>query len=313
MKTGYFRGSLILTMLIAAVFTLSCSGVRDVYEVSSEAANSITDLMLPDEKPVLKKKVLIAPVINRSDISSAVTEQIRKDCVAYLADDKYIVVNTFEKWNDTDPGFIQKEYGAVINPSYVKTAAEMGMNILMTCVIHPMEIDKKRTGIWPFRKDSHIIMLSMSINAVDTVNGTLVVFKNVNTTFKAGTVDPGDNEKWVPDYNMFIDEISSLTKELCSSVIEKLRKTAWQSPVSIDSDNLVIKAGKDVGIDDNTIFELYKKGEPLGSFSGEEYFGSGDKIGETGVKSVSVDRAVLAVDKNMDYKNTAYVRVKQVD
>ena len=311
METGNLRKLLIPAILIAMTFTFACSGARDVYDVSTEAASSITDLILPDKKPVLKKKILVAPVINRAGIGDQLAEKIREKCVSSLSRDKYLAVSTLKKWNDAEPEFVEKEYGAVLNPAYLKKAGDMGMNIIMACIIHPIEISKKRTGIWPFRKDVHNVLLSISINAVDTVNGTLIDNKNVNSNIDLGQIKPGDDEKWVPDDNMLTDEVLSLTEDLCSSLVEKLRKAPWQSRVSIDGDNMVLKAGKDIGIDKNTVFELFKKGQPLESFSGKEFYVFGEKIGESGVKSVSGDKTVLAVNANGDYKDTAFVRVKR--
>ena len=311
MKTGNLRKLLILTMLITMTSIFACSGVRDVYEVSTEAKKSITDLILPDDKPILKKKILITPVIDRAGISTSLSEQTRQECISYLSKDEYLVISTLKNWNDSESAFVQKEYGAVINPAYIKTAGEMGMNILLACIIHPLEITEKRTGIWPFRKDSHNVLVSVSINAVNTVDGTLLVYKDENENIDFGKVNEGENKEWVPDYNILKDEISSLIKKLCSTVIDRLRKIPWQSRADIDGDNLVIKAGKDIGIDQNTIFELYQKGSSYESFSGEEYYTLGKKIGETGIKTVSKNRAVLKGIKIGDYKDIIFVRAKR--
>ena len=313
MEAYNLRKLLILTILVVLNSTFGCRAARDVYDVSTQAADSITGLILPDGKPILKKKVLLAPVINRGDISTSMAEEIRQECVSYLSTDEYVVVNTLKQLNDSDPEFIQKQYGAVINPVYVKKAAEMGMNILTVFIVHPFEITKKRTGIWPLRKDTHRVLLSVSVNAVDTVNGTLIVNKNKSVNIDFGETNPGDMENWAPDYNIIKNKISSLTKDLSSSVIEGLRKAPWQSQVAIDGDNLVIKAGKETGINENTVFELFKKGEPLESFSGEEYFVFGEKIGETRVKYLSGDKAVLAGSTNGYFRDTAFARVKRKD
>lgn len=313
MKNDNIRKFLILIMLIAITSMFACRAATDVYEVSTQAADSISALILPDEKPVLKKKILVTPVINRAGISDSLAEEMRQECVSYLSKNKYLDVITLKKWNENEPEFVQKQYGAVINPAYAKKAGEMGMNIVAACVIHPVEITQKRTGIWPFRKDSRIALLSISINAVDTVNGTLVVYKDESKNINLGRINKDDDAKFVPDYNMLKDEMSSLIKELCSTLTERLEKVRWQSKVTIEGDSIIINAGKDIGINDNTVFELYKKGEPLESFSGKEYFVFGKKIGESRVKSVSADRAVLAVNASGDYRDTVFVRVKRDD
>ena len=313
MKTGNHRKLLILAMLIILSSTFACSAGRDVYEVSSLAADSLSDLILPDEKPILKKKILVAPVINRAGISDSQAEEIRQKCISYLSEDEYLFITSLKKWGDNDSAFLLKEYGSVINPVYAKNAGEMGMNVLLTCVLHPIEVTDRRVGVWPARKDGYNVFISISINALDTVNGTLIVFEDRTTNIKIKKTDTGDREKWTPDYSMFKNDISSMTKKLCSSVIEKLRKQTWQSRVSVDEGNLVINAGKTIGINENTVFEIFKKGDLIKSYTEGEYYTFGEKIGETGVMSISEDRTVLIANTNGDFKDAAFARVKRSD
>lgn len=312
MKTGNLRKLLILVILIVLTSTFGCgAGGRDVYEVSSLAVDSFTDLILPDDKPILKKKILVSPFISKAGFSASQVEEIRQDCISYLSKDKYLLITTLKKWGDKDSKSLLKKYGSVINPAYAKTAEELGMNVFLTFIIHPLEVTEKRTGIWPFRKDSYNVLTSISINALDTLNSTLIVYEDYTTDFNFKKTDSGEIDKWTPDFNILKSEISSMTKKLCSSVVEKLRKMPWQSKVNVDDGNLVINAGTAVGIDENTVFEIFKQGDRIESSSDGEYYIFGDKIGESGVKSISVDRAVLAA--NVDLKDAVYVRVKRSD
>ena len=174
MKTGYLRILIILVVMISMVSLFACTATRDVYDVSKLAAHSVSNLILPEGKPILKKKILVAPVINRAEITASQAEKIRQQCISYLSKDKYLAIITLKQWNDTVPSSLLKQYGAVIDPEYLKTAEKLGMNILLTCVIHPLEVTEKRTGIWPLRKDSHSVLISISLNALDTLNGTRV-------------------------------------------------------------------------------------------------------------------------------------------
>ncbi len=311
MKTGDFRKLLILIVLIALISTLSCSAGRDVYEVSSIAVDSFSDLILPDEKPVLKKKILIAPVINKAGFSDLQAEEIKQDCISYLSKDKYLLITSVKKIGDGESVSLLKQYGTVTNPEYVKTAEEMGMNIFLTCIVNPIEVTEKRTGIWPLRKDSYKVLVSISINALDTVNGTYIVFEDRTANIKIKKEDTGAADKWIPDYNMLKSDISSVIKKLCSDVVEKLRKQHWESKVTVDNDNIVIQAGTDIGIKENTVFEVYKKGEPIESLYKDEYYTFGEKIGEAGIKSLSENKTVLAATINGDIKDAAFIRVKR--
>ena len=311
MKTGNLRNLLILFLLMVLSSALACSaGGRDVYQVSSLAVDSFTNLILPDDKPVLKKKILVAPVIDKAGLNESQSEEVRQDCISILSKDKYLLVTKLDKKDDNESESVLEKYGEVINPSYVKTAEEKGMDMVMTCVIHPLEITEKRTGIWPFRKDSYNVLITVSINALDTLNGTLIVYedKTEDINFKKTTAESGE---WTPDSNIIKDEILSMTKKLSYSVIDKLRKQPWQSKVIVDGTDLIINAGKAIGINENTVFEIFAKGELIDSFSNEQYYTFGGKIGETRVASISENRSVLA--SNIDLKDAAFVRVKRSD
>jgi len=310
MKAGIFRYLLILSIPALLAFTSACGGAaRDVYYVGGQAAKSIKGLVTPDAKPVLKKKILITPVINNSGIDNLQTDQIMRDCVSYISEDEYLVVSTLEKYGDTDKAFLNKQYGAILNPAYVKKSGASGINILLACIIQPVEITKARKGIWPFRKDIRKITLTLSINAVDTVNGTLIVYEDETIDFKSGLINTGENDKWVPDSNLLQDKISDLTEELCSRAIDILRKVPWQSEPVVDGENYVIRSGRDIGINENTVFEMFKKGEPVKSGAGDQFFLLGEKIGETRVKSFAEDSAVLAI--NTKSSEVSFIRVKQ--
>jgi hypothetical protein len=310
MKAGIIRYLLILSIPVLLVFTFGCGGAaRDVFYVGGQAAKSIKGLVTPDAKPVLKKKILITPVINNSGIDNLLTDQIMRDCVSYISEDEYLVVSTLQKYGDSAQAFLNKPYGAILNPVYVKKSGASGINILLACIIQPVEVTKARKGIWPYRKDTHKITLTVSINAVDTVNGTLVVYEDETIDFKYGLINTGENDKWVPDGSLLQDKILDLTEKLCSRAIDILRKVPWQSEPVVEGGNYVIRSGRDIGINENTVFELFKKGESAKSGAGDQYYLLGGKVGETNVRSVAEKSAILNI--NPGQSEVSFVRVKQ--
>ncbi len=313
MKTGNFRKFLFLSVLIAIITTMGCSATRDVYEVGSLAVDSVSDMILPDPKPLLKKKILVAPVINQADISSSLADEIKNECISYLSENDYLYVNSLNKWDDEDSDSLLKRYGVIMNPAHLKTAEKMGVNILFAVIVHPIEVTEIRSGIWPFRKDKYNILISVSINALDTMNGTLIVSEDITKNIEGGEVVPSENKKWKPGNELLRDEITSYVKKLCSRVIKDLEEKSWQSKLYTEGSSFVLKAGRDIGISESTVFELFKKGEPVMSYSGDKYYVFGDKIGEARVKSVSQDKAVLTVSADGEFKDAAYVSVKRDD
>ena len=313
MKTGNFRKSFLLSVLIAITTTMGCSGTKDIYEVGTLAVNSVSDMILPDEKPLLKKKVLVTPVIDKAKISSSLSEEINKEFISCLSENEYFSVSSLDKWDDEEPDSLLEQYGAIINPAHLKSADKMGMNLVLAIIIHPIEVTEIRRGVWPFRKDVHNVQVSVSINALDTMNGTLIVNKSITKNVKGGEVNPAEDKNWKPGDDFLKKEITSFVKKLSSKVIEDLNSKPWKSKLYSDGDKFFLKAGRDAGITEGTVFEIYTKGEPIAAYSGEKYYVFGDKIGETRVKSLSRNEAVIAVSADGKYKDAAFVSVKKDD
>jgi hypothetical protein len=310
MKAGFLRCLLILSIPVLLAFTSGCGGAaRDVYYVGGETAKSIKRLVTPDAKPVLKKKILITPVINNSGIDNLQADEIMQTCVSNISEDEYLVVSTLKRYEEQEQAFLNKPYGAILNPAYVKKSGASGINILLACIIQPVEVTKARKGIWPYRKDTHKITLTVSINAVDTVNGTLVVFEDETIDFTYGVIKADDSDKWLPDSNLLQGRILDMVERLCSRAVKKLRKIPWQSEPVFEDDKYVIRSGRDIGINENTLFELFKQGEPARSVAGDQYFLLGEKTGEAGIRSVTENSAVL--DINAGQGEVSFIRVKQ--
>lgn len=233
--------------------------------------------------------------------------------ISYLGEDDYLLVYRIEKGSNDKFNPRTLQYGIVIDNEQVKIAQENGMNILISCVLHPVEQDIKRKGFWPYRKTVRFVDVSITINAVDTTNNTLVVSKNDSISLNTGDINPDDTVEWKPDISLIGRGIDSVIEELSSYTSEKLSQYPWQSRVyKSESDEYVIKAGNETGIDGNTVFELYARGESMKSYTGDEYSILGNKLGEVRTESISRDKSVLRITPGSEmFKNAEIVRVKR--
>lgn len=303
---------LIPATLFALISAYSCSSFDTVYQTGVDTVNVVTDLVTPDPEPVLKKKLIFAPVINQTKMSS-IDGLIKKGMISFLQRDEFLLVSSMETDSIKNVNSEGVQYGIVIDSEQVEKAREMGMNILVSCVFHPIETEIKRKGIWPLRKNRRVVSISISVNAIDTTNNTLVVSRNETLNVKTDEQNPEFTSKWDPDISLLEREIPVVLEKLSSEISEKLFEYPWQSRVSIsESNTYFVNAGRDVGIDENTRFDLFKKGESIQSLTGEEYFIFGDKIGEIGVESVSQSRSVLAMS-SADNASAEFIRVKRLE
>ena len=313
MTNGLIKKLSVLLFFLFLLPLFACGTAKTVYRAGADTINAATDLITFADKPVLKKKVLVAPAINQTGIRRDLDEKIMQSLISYLGEDEYLLISRLDKGSDANFNPRTLQYGIVIDNEQVKKAQEYGMNILISCVLHPIELDIKRKGIWPFRKTRRIVDVSISVNAIDTTNNTLVVSKNETVSLKTDDINPDDTIEWKPDINLIESGINSVIEELSTLVLKKLTQHPWQSRVyKSESDAYVIKAGHDIGINEDTVFELYAKGETIGSFTGDEYSILGDKLGEVRAESVSKDRSVLRINPgNERFKNAEIIRAKR--
>jgi hypothetical protein len=313
MMNGFFKKLSVPVFFLFLFSLFACGTAKTVYRAGADTVNAAAHLIIPGEKPVLKKKVLVAPVINQTGINSGLDEIIRQGLISYLEKDKYLLVSRLEKAGDEKFNPRTLQYGIVIDNEQVKKAQEAGMNILISCVFHPIELDIERKGIWPFRKNRRIVGVSISVNAIDTTDNTLVVSKNESVSLKTDEINPDDTIEWKTDINLIERGVNSVLKGLSTIILEEITQHPWQSMVNkSDSDTYIIKAGHDVGIDNNTVFELYAKGESIKSFTRDEYYILGDKLGEAHARSISKDESVLGITPGSEqFINAEIIRVKR--
>ncbi|MCK5486394.1 MAG: hypothetical protein KAI86_09280, partial [Desulfobacterales bacterium] len=137
---------------------------------------SVVDKIVPGA-PDLKKRVMIAPLVDQAGFGQERTAQIAANFVELLKESPHLLL--FQVPQDIRSGTDSKspEFGIVIPPELVKRAQDLGMNALIIAVLNPLEATTRKTGIWPFRDISRIIEISMTVNIVDTASGCLYLTK----------------------------------------------------------------------------------------------------------------------------------------
>lgn len=313
MMNGLYKRLSVLLFFLFFLSLFGCGTAKTVYKAGADTVDAAIDLVTFADKPVLKKKVLVAPVINQSGIRGSIDEKIQQRLISYLVEDDFLLVSRLARGSDENFNPRTLQYGIVIDNEQVLKAQEIGMNILLSSVIHPIELDIKRKGIWPFRKTRRIVGVSITVNAIDTTNNTLVVSENDSVSLKTNEINPDDRVEWNPDMNLIEKGVDSVLEDLTHLISEKLSQYPWQSRLSKpENDSIVIKAGHDIGVDNDTVFELYSRGESIESFTGDEYSILGNKLGEARVRSVSKDRTVLGISPGSEvFKNAEVIRVKR--
>ncbi len=304
-----------LFLAIIFMFTLltgfGCGTFKSIYSFSSHPIESISGA-ITGEKAVLTKRTLIAPVLNYAGIREEMVSRFTDMLVGLLSEDDHLSVTTLDGYETPDPAASSPHHGTVIDPELVKKAEEMGMDIIITATISPFDVITKKGGLWPFRSMKKQVTISVSMNVLDIINGTLVRAETENRKIKMAFKGPEDQyETWEVDYNILDEELSSILEDQLSGVSEALGSIPWTGKIKLtDNNNVMINGGKDVGITEGSVFEVFKKAEPIQSLSGKEYFFLGAKQGEIRAEEVKSEYTIAVPLNNEILEDGQLVRLK---
>ena len=268
------------------------------------------------DKSGLKKRILVLPILDQAALGENRIKDIESILVSALRKDGNVVVAAPS--NPGAPSDKRKlpRLGIVIDPDQAKKADQMGMNALITAFISPIDFSSRKWGIWPFRKVKHEAEISMIINAFDVITGTLFLSHIESKKIKA-EVDFDEGEQEGQASKPEVDEkaaekaLNQIVQDQASAVSKALRGQPWSGRIlSAGADGVTINAGRDVGLSDGTLFEVFGRGEPIKSADGTFLIPLGIKVGEVKVKEVMESKALAEPVDNGLFSPGQVVRVK---
>jgi len=290
MKRGIFTRLSPIILSLFLIQVAGCSTIKSVYRSGTGTAKNIAKRVIPGKKSGLKKRVLVIPVMDQAGVGEEKAAYITTTLVELLKKDKNILVYKSINPMGSTAKMKSPQYGIVIDPEMAKRAEEMGMNTLITSILNTFEVTSKKAGIWPFRKFRKEFEISMLVNALDITSGTIFLTNLESRKIKI-TVDEEESEeekeKLVIDDKRLDKGLSRILEKQVSVIRSGLANQPWSGRVvSVNTENVIINAGKDVGIAAGTVLDVFGKGEPIRSLSGQAYHLLGPKIGE--IKAVEV-------------------------
>ena len=247
---------------------------------------SVIDKIVPGA-PDLKKRVMIAPLVDQAEFGRERTAQIAANFVELLKESPHLLLFQDPQGIPSGTGSKSPEFGIVIPPDLVKRAQDLGMNALIIGVLNPLEATTRKTGIWPFRDISRIIEISMTVNIVDTTSGCLYL-----TELDSEEMDFLIDELPGRDENEVIDQIIEakmprILKRQSAAVIESLVKEPWTGKIlAVENGMVKINGGEDVGVRPDQLFTVFARGESITCRAGRSFDILGKKIGE--IKTTSI-------------------------
>ena len=271
----------------------------------------------------LKKRILVLPFWDQAGLGEEKLEQLATQFLSLLNKDGVFLIERGRRSSAAADRVLVPEFGIVTDPEQARRADQMGMNVMLTAVFTPLETQRIKTGIWPFRKIKDETEIAMYVNAFDVINGTLLLtrLESVKIRTVADIIDEDWEEEEAAEPQKIKPEIDekTLTKSL-SEIVENqaaevssaLRERPWLGRIiSSDASGTFINAGSDVGVVPGAVFEVLGTGETVTSASGRSVALLGPPIGEIKVTQVMKDRSLTSVQEGASFKPGQIIRFKK--
>lgn len=244
----------------------------------------------------LKKRVLVLPILDQAGVGEAKTEALTSKLVELLKEGEILLVYKGTMPTPSRQRLRSAEFAVVIDPALLENADKIGMNVLVAGVMNPSEMTARTRGWWPIKWVKREMEVSLLLNAYDVITGTLLLTRLETRKIKVST----DNLDWEEgktniDQTELEEELTDILEDQASTLRDELEDQPWRGKIiKVDGETIMINAGKDIGLTNGSIFQVFSKGERIRSLRGEYYHLLGPKVGE--IKTVEVmDSHALSV------------------
>jgi len=248
--------------------------------------------LMKKEKPYLKKKIMVFPPVDHSGLPAGKAAQISDSLVELLKTSPRLLFYTPDQLLPENLEMSSEvkttKFGvAYYHPELAKMAKDENMNALIAAYLPPIEINKGRAGIWPFRYDADIYKISMIANVMDITNGCLYLTKLDSEEIAISSKKVKDLKENEALNEALTKALPDILERQASAVIEGLNEEPWTGRITdVSKGVLKINGGKDVGINSDQLFDVYDQGESIVCRTGRTVDLLGKKVGK--IKTVSI-------------------------
>jgi len=274
------RPALILLLLIQGI---GCGTIGSLYHT-----------VMPGYEDKIKKRVWVVPFLDEAGVGEKITAQTAADLEGLLEKTGRFLVIKGMKTTPSSHIVLTPESVFMVNPALIKSADEMGIDIMIVGALSPFETNSRREGIWPFRKTKQKVDISLLVNAVDVINGGFLLSHLETVGRDVSSSDDGEERKSTLKRTTLDEALSEIIENQADKITEELRTHPWRSRVtSVDAEGLLVDGGRDIGLENGSVFEVYGIRGSIQSSDGRNIPLLGDKVGEIEVVKV-LDASVEA-------------------
>ena len=274
------RPTLILLLLIQGI---GCGTIGSLYHT-----------VMPRDEDKIKKRVWVVPFLDQASVGEKITAQTAADLEGLLEKTGRFLVIKGMKTTPSSHIVLTPESVFMVNPALIKSADEMGIDIMIVGALSPFETNSRREGIWPFRKTKQKVDISLLVNAVDVIDGSSFLSHLESVESEASSSGEGEERKSTLKRTTLNEALSEIIENQAEKIAKELRAHPWRSRVtSVDAEGLLVDGGRDIGLENGSVFEVYGIGGSIRSLDGRNLPLLGNKVGEIEVVKV-LDASVEA-------------------
>ena len=300
---------LLLTVCLVLLASSGCSTTKSLFAKITPSSSG------------LKKRVYVLSFWDQAGLGEEKTEHLTDQFLSLLNKDGAFVIEWSRKYTSASDKARLPQFGIVTDPEEAKRASQLGMNVMLTGVFSPMDTQRIKTGIWPFRKIKDETTISMYVNAFDVITNTLLLthLESVKIRTEPDIILEDDEEAVDPQKIKPDIDQQTLTKslsEIVANQAEEVRSALSEKPwlgriISSDATGTFIDAGSDVGVVPGNVFDVLGAGETLRSVTGQTLTLPGQKLGELKVNEVMKDRALTSAEEGTTFTAGQIIRFKR--
>ncbi|MBW2107210.1 MAG: hypothetical protein JRI36_00890 [Deltaproteobacteria bacterium] len=272
----------------------------------------IADDIMGDE-PRLKKKIVVLSAARRLDpggadlagaAASALEVALAEDCDAVKVIGSQQVRSALE-------AVPRLTSGELDNLALAQAGRIHGVNAVLETGVVDMHVDKEKRGIWGFRDLVPVLRAAFRVRVYDVeTTATMMdeVFEQELDLTDMAWEDQGPGVEAGQYVRPLLVEV---IPKMADAVCDRLSAIPWSGfVVRCTKGTCIVSAGKDVGLAQGDVLEVFKMADPVQGFAGRVYLMAGPKAGELKISRVLEHQAEAVGIAGDDFERSCCVRLK---
>ena len=296
--------------LLLLLFTASgCSTTKNL--TKKVLPTSVAKKIMTNEAD-LKKRVMIFPFVDQAAVGPEMAKKLSNEFYERLKKTPNLLLYNPPDGIFSSQAMESPQYGVVTSSKLVDIADDMGMNALIIGVLNPIEIAVHKTGIWPFDSWKRIYTVSAAVNVIQTASKTLIYTDVATEEYSMSLEDSEqiDQENYVR--KITLEALPDLINSLGSTMDFKVSDEPWTGRiVAVDGETIMVNAGKEIGLEDEAVFEVFSVGESISTGTGRTIHLLGTTVGEIKITSVMEKHSLAEAVDGGPFKAKQFIRLKE--